>query len=253
MSWYGRRLTTFRSHGKEARKVAERDIFSSSALTPSINGIRMRKSMPASAIIRRLERIRSFGTPVKRRWLPESISFKSTRKRSVRSITLRTVSGEANKVVSTARWIPNAPQRSSRATKSDGCDNGSPPQKVTPPSERSHKDRLFLDLTHDLVDRILTAGHLHRQSGTNLGASTACAAQRAIRDDARLRQGQRPDGAGIHAGPATYALLPRIQLLRPGRDAFRVMAPYAGKRASFHEDRDTNARPVVYGVSFDIE
>ena len=32
-----------------------------------------------------------------------------------------------------------------------------------------------------------------------------------------------------------------------------VMAPYAGKRASFHEDRDTNARPVVYGVSFDIE
>ena len=143
MSWYGRRLTTFRSHGKEARKVAERDIFSSSALTPSINGIRMRKSIPASAIIRRLERIRSFGTPVKRRWLPESICFKSTRKRSVRSITLRTVSGEANKVVSTARWIPNAPQRSSRATKSDGRDNGSPPQKVTPPSERSIKTVSF--------------------------------------------------------------------------------------------------------------
>ena len=126
MSWYGRRLTTLRFHGKEARKVAERNIFSSSALTPSIKGTRMRKSMPASAIIRRLERIRSFGTPVKQRWLPESICFKSTRKRSVRSITLRTVSGEANKVVSTARWIPNAPQRSSRATKSDGCDNGSP-------------------------------------------------------------------------------------------------------------------------------
>ena len=116
-----------------------------------------------------------------------------------------------------------------------------------------HKNRLFLDLTHDLVDRILTAGHLHRQGGTNLGASTACPAQRPIRDDTRLRQGQRPGGAGIHAGPATYALLSRIQLLRPGRDAFRVMAPYAGKRASLHEDRDTDARPVVYGVSFDIE
>ena len=73
-----------------------------------------------------------------------------------------------------------------------------------------HKDRLFLDLTHDLVDRILTAGHLHRQGGTNLGASTACPAQRPIRDDTRLRQGQRPGGAYIHAGPATYALLSRI-------------------------------------------
>lgn len=92
----------------------------------------------------------------------------------------------------------------------------SPPQNVTPPSERIHKDRLFLDLTHDLVDRILTAGHLHRQGGTNLGASTACPAQRPIRDDTRLRQGQRPGGAYIHAGPATYALLSRIQLLRPG-------------------------------------
>jgi len=36
-------------------------------------------------------------------------------------------------------------------------------------------------------------------------------------------------------------------------NAFRVVAPPAGQRAPFHENRGTDARPVMYGIPFDIE
>ena len=58
-------------------------------------------------------------------------------------ITSRTISGRANSVVSTARCIPRSPQRRNKSSNGPGCNNGSPPQNVTPPSERSMKTISF--------------------------------------------------------------------------------------------------------------
>ena len=93
-----------------------------------------------------------------------------------------------------------------------------------------HDVALLLDLAHQLVHRVLAAADLPGLRRAVVGYKTL-----------------------LLTRVTADALRPFVKHLRLGRPALRVVAPHAAQRAALHEYGCTDARPVVDGVSFDIE
>ena len=122
---------------------------------------------------------------------------------------------------------PPFPQRRNKSSNGPGCNNGSPPQNVTPPSERSMKTISFsisfikASAEYSVPDISIAKGRTH------LGTDSAQGTTRPIRHDPLRRECQCLLRTSLDACPATDAFLFRIEFLLPAGNSFRIMAPYA--------------------------